>query len=98
MPATKEFTLGIEAVPLLAMDRACLAFLLAVDGRMASVGIPAKLFAGKIPAGHPDLVDRGLVAHDGDDVVLTELGRATAAALNIRAGDRYYPDASEVQP
>jgi len=88
----------VVSVPLLAMDKNCLAFLLAVDGRMTFEGIPRKLFAGDIPDGHPNLVDRGLVANEGDDVVITPLGRATAAAMGINAGDLYRPAAREVQP
>lgn len=83
---------------LLAMDMNCLAYLLEVDGRAHAVSIPARLFDGVIPEGHPNLVDRGLVENDGDDVVITPLGRATAAAMGINAGDLCRPAACEVQP
>lgn len=63
-----------EGAPLsgpLAMDLKCLA---------PFVAIPAKLFKGEVPAGQPDLIDLGLVVHDGADAVITDGGRAVLLA------------------
>lgn len=65
---------------LLPMDLGCLAYLVEMGGRAPFVAIPTKLFKGDIPAGHPDLIDLGFVSHDGDDVVVTDAGRAALLA------------------
>lgn len=72
-----------EGAPLsgpLAMDLKCLAYLVEMGGRAPFVAIPAKLFKGEVPAGQPDLIDLGLVVHDGADAVITDGGRAVLLA------------------
>jgi len=62
------------------MDRRVLAYLVEHGGRAPSIGIPARLFRGDPPPeGHPNMVDLGLIIHDGDDLVITELGRKACA-------------------
>jgi len=63
------------AVDLIEMDRRVLSYLVEHGGRVAYAGLPSKLFAGEMPTSHPNMVDLGLVEHDGDDIVITELGR-----------------------
>lgn len=75
--------------PLLPMDLNCLTYLVEVGGRAPFIAIPAKLFKGEIPADRPDLIDLGLIAHECDDVVITDAGRAallTDALKNFTEG------------
>jgi hypothetical protein len=60
---------------LIQMDYAVLNYLVEVGGSAPSVAIPARLFRGIIPEGHPDMIVLGLIKHDGELVSLTSLGR-----------------------
>lgn len=68
-----------KANQLLPMDYAVLRLLASCDGWMPTAAIPAKLFAGEIPAGAPDLIDLGVIEHGGE---LTRITPAGYAALN----------------
>lgn len=61
---------------LLPMDNAFLAYLVECGGSAPWEAVPAKLFRGEIPEGHPNMVDLGLIEHVGDDTRITEAGRA----------------------
>ena len=62
---------------LIQMDYAVLNYLVEAGGSAPSIAIPARLFRGVIPEGHPDMVALGLIAHDGDLISITSLGRET---------------------
>lgn len=64
---------------LIPMDAAVLSYLIEVGGSAPYSAIPAKLFSGTIPEGHPDLVTQGLVENHGDDVRITAAGRAAVS-------------------
>jgi hypothetical protein len=61
------------------MDVAGLSYLIEHGGECPFDAIPARLFGGTIPHGHPDLVDLGMVENDGAIVRITDLGRAAIA-------------------
>lgn len=60
---------------LLQMDYNCLGYLIEHGGEAPAIAIPAKLFSGSIPDGHPDLVDLGMIENDGDIVRVTQAAR-----------------------
>lgn len=72
--------MSAQTTSLLSMDANCLAFLVAMGGRDPYIAIPAKLFKGDIPEGHPNLLDQGFIEHHGDDVLLTDAGRSAVNA------------------
>lgn len=61
---------------LLPMDCALLRRLVEFGGRVPTISVPAKLFAGEIPSDAPNLVELGLIKHIGGDVAITPAGRA----------------------
>jgi len=65
---------------LIQMDRAVLNYLVEVGGSAPSIAIPARLFRGDLPEGHPDMVTLGLIKHDGDLISVTPTGRDALAA------------------
>jgi hypothetical protein len=67
------------------MDIAGLSYLIEHGGECPFDAIPARLFGGTIPPGHPDLVDLGMVENDGPIVRVTDLGRAAIAGLKTGA-------------
>ena len=60
----------------LSMDLTCLRYLVECDGWMPTAAIPNKLFDGEIPEGYPDMIDLGLIEHDGELTRITLAGRA----------------------
>jgi hypothetical protein len=66
---------------LIQMDRAVLNYLVEVGGSAPSIAVPLRLFRGPdIPAGHPNMVELGLIEHDGNLISITSAGREALVA------------------
>ena len=72
---------------ILPMDIACLAYLDECDGSAPSIAIPARLFSGEVPVGHPNMVDLGLIEHIGAITYITDAGRLALASQQRTQGE-----------
>lgn len=70
----------------LPMDIRCLRYLDECGGSAPRVAIPLKLFSGEMPDGHPNMVDLGLIEHDGEITKITQAGRDALALASEQLG------------